>query len=249
MDSAVISYDPFLSSKKVYPEKEAILSVSRPQDELPEDLEQQFEEFLHSLLKLVKDNPEKYSNLLSNIPSYDDGSGYENNETFSFREDCVLKIKDKKFLLKFLRAGNYDCQVATKILVNYILQMRNNPKYYSNCSDSERIKSVFNEKIYTMLLHRDKLGRRVFIHRPGQWNPSNVSFTDCYCVVYMLSEMIALEERTQISGCLGIVDGTNISLKQLTSKGLDDVKCCAQFIQVHKYFIIWQQRFCKDRLL
>ena len=233
MDSTIIPYDPFLSSKKEYLEKDVILSASRLQDELPEDSEQNFGEFVHSILKLVKDNPEKYSNLLLNIPCYDDGAVNEKNESFSFGEDCVLKIKEKQFLLKFLRAGNYDCQVATKILVNYILQMRNNPKYYSICLDLERIKSVFNEKIYNMLLHRDKLGRRVFIHRPGKWNPSNVSFTDCYCVVYMLSEMIALEERTQISGCLGIVDGTNIGLKQLSSMGLDDIKCCAQFIQVH----------------
>ena len=241
MDSTIIPCDPFLSTKKEYQEKDMPLSACRIQDELPEDSEQKFGEFVHSLLELVKDNPEKYSNLLVNIPSYDDSSVNENNESFSFGEDRVLKIKDKQFLLKFLRAGNYDCQVATKILVNYILQMRNNPKYYSICRDSERIKSVFKEKIYTMLLHRDKLGRRVFIHRPGKWNPSNVSFTDCYCVVYMLSEMIALEERTQISGCLGIVDGTNIGLKQLSSMGLDDIKCCAQFIQVHNYFkILWQ---------
>ena len=149
MDSTIIPCDPFLSTKKEYQEKDVLLSACRIQDELPEDSEQKFGEFVHSLLELVKDNPEKYSNLLVNIPSYDDSSVNENNESFSFGEDRVLKIKDKQFLLKFLRAGNYDCQVATKILVNYILQMRNNPKYYSICRDSERIKSVFDEKIYT----------------------------------------------------------------------------------------------------
>ena len=197
-----------------------------------QDLEQKIYEFYQSIFNLIEESPAIYSNLLTDMPSFEDDLDIIEKCSSSREDKHSISRNGKQFLLKFLRAGNYDCQVAIKILINYILLIKKNPTYYSSCLHPERIESVFKEKIYTMLLHRDKFGRRVFIHRPGRWNPSNVSFTDCYCVTYMLCEMIALEDRTQIAGCTGIVDGANIGLKQLTSMGLEDIKNCAQFIQV-----------------
>ena len=75
--------------------------------------------------------------------------------------------------------------------------MRNHPKYYLSSLSVDKIQIVFKEKIHTVLPHRDKHGRRVFIWRPGTWNPVCVNFTDCYCAMYMLCEMIALEPKTQ----------------------------------------------------
>ena len=61
---------------------------------------------------------------------------------------------------------------------------------------------------------RDKLGRRVYVFRPGRWDPSKVShllhpeassppisqisFNDLFCAGYMLSELVVREERTQV---------------------------------------------------
>ena len=36
----------------------------------------------------------------------------------------------KKFLLKFLRGGNHDPKRATKLLLAYLLMMKDHPKYY-----------------------------------------------------------------------------------------------------------------------
>ena len=36
----------------------------------------------------------------------------------------------KKFLLKFLRGGNHDPKRATKLLLAYLLMMKEHPKYY-----------------------------------------------------------------------------------------------------------------------
>ena len=226
MDSVNCISDPFL-----FPKQEDY-DNSQNGEESTQKSVLKLGEFYQHLIQLTKENPKKYSNLLRNIPFYNDEDAKNNEQILCGDDIHTVKRKDKLFLLKFLRAGNHDIHAATKILENYILQIRNNPKYYSSCLHPERIKLVFKEKIYTMLLHRDEFGRRVFIHRPGQWNPSNVSFTDCYCVTYMLSEMIALEEKTQIVGCTVITDGKNIGLKQLTSMGIDDIKNCAQFIQV-----------------
>ena len=36
----------------------------------------------------------------------------------------------KKFLLKFIRGGNHDLKRATKLLLAYLLMMKDHPKYY-----------------------------------------------------------------------------------------------------------------------
>ena len=44
-------------------------------------------------------------------------------------EDRISPILEK-FLLKFLRGGNHDAKRATKLLLAYLLMMKDHPKYY-----------------------------------------------------------------------------------------------------------------------
>ena len=184
-------------------------------------------EYHDHLTNLIKSDPTKYSNLLKNIPTM---------IKVDQRQVTIHPLdnpeQQHEFLLKFLRAGNYDFDVATAILINYILLMRDNPKYYKNSLDLDFMQNVINEKMQTVLLHRDKFGRRVFIQLLGKWNPDSVSFSDSYCAMYMMSEMIALEPLTQIAGCTLVCDGSNMRLKQLTKLSLEDIRNCAKFIQV-----------------
>ena len=121
--------------------------------------------------------------------------------------------------------------------------MKNHPRYYINSLHPDKIQSVLNEQIETVLLHRDKFGRRVFIFRPGKWDPDTISFTDCYCLMYMLCEMIALEPMTQIAGCTVVCEGSDLGFKQLRSIGLEDIKNSANFVKVkqtkHNYFLFY----------
>lgn len=50
-------------------------------------------------------------------------------------------------------------------------------------------------QIHLMLQHRDQHGRRVYIYRPGRWNPDKVSFDDVFCCGYALSELVSLETK------------------------------------------------------
>ena len=183
--------------------------------------------FHDHLNNLIKRDSKKYSNLLKNIPTI---INVDQGKVTRYPLD--KPEQQHPFLLKFLRAGNYDFDVATAILINYILLLRGHPKYYKNSLDLDSMKNAINEKMQTVLLHRDKFGRRVFIQRLGKWNPNSVSFTDCYCAMYMMSEMIALEPLTQIAGCTLVCDGSNMRLKQLTKLSLEDIRNCAKFIQV-----------------
>ena len=198
-------------------------------NETSENLQLKINEFHNHLSALIKSNPMRYTNLLWNTPYFVYGDQSSDTQ-HALDED---ESKSDSFILKFLRAGNYNNDVATDILINYIRLMRDHPKYYINSLHPDVIQKVYKEKIHTVLPHRDKFGRRVFIWRPGKWNPDTVTFTDCYCAMYMLCEMIALEPMTQITGCTVVCEGSNIGFKQLKSMCLEDISNCANFVQVN----------------
>ena len=193
-------------------------------------------EFQQYLDNVIRSDQERYSNLLTNLPQFTNTTN-RYNSCSSMDEQFLAAFPmtsetSESFLLKFLRAGNNKFETATKILINYILLMRDHPKYYSSSLKPDVIQKVYDEKIHTVLPVRDKFQRRVFIWRPGKWNPETISFTDCYCAMYMLCEMMALEPMTQIEGCTVVCEGSNIGFRQLRSMCLEDIKNSANFIQV-----------------
>ena len=204
-----------------------------------EDESSRVNEFQQYLQNVIENDPKRYSHLLTNLPRFINNN-IESNTCFTTKdENCsaflIYSETSQAFLLKFLRAGNNKFETATKILINYILLMRDNPKYYSSSLKPDVIQKVYNEKIHTILPKRDKFRRRVFIWRPGKWNPDSTSFTDTYCAMYMLCEMMALEPETQIEGCTVVCEGSNIGFRQLKSMCIEDIKNSANFIQVNYY--------------
>ena len=197
----------------------------------------EFHEFLEDQILL---NPEKRSGLLQNLPIFHaiEHSSVRHNNIGKENEPLAFPMQSEQtgsFLLKFLRAGNNNKEYAAKILFNYIRLMRDHPKYYATKVRPELAQNVFDEKIHTVLPERDRFKRRVFIWRPGKWNPDTISFTDCYCAMYMLCEMMAIEPLTQIHGCTVVCDGSGIGLKQLKSMCLEDIRNSANFVQVNSY--------------
>ena len=57
-------------------------------------------------------------------------------------------------------------------------------------------------------------------------------FGAVYAVGYMLSELMALEPKTQIAGVTCIIDAKDFGLKHLREFGIEDVKNTSRFIQV-----------------
>ena len=152
--------------------------------------------------------------------------------TFSLSMSYDSMNKHNEFLLKFLRAGNHDVNYATEILSNYIQESNISAKYSQSATNLEVIKRVYEKQLHVMLQHRDRYGRRVYIWRPGQWNPDNVNIYDCYCAGYMLCEMVAREPMTQICGCTVIADALNFGFKQFRQFSIQDIKAFSTFMQV-----------------
>ena len=57
--------------------------------------------------------------------------------------------------------------------------MKDHPTYFENCLPSQ-LDKVFAEQINTMTESRDEYGRRVYIFRPGRWNPRYIISSKYY---------------------------------------------------------------------
>ncbi len=83
-----------------------------------------------------------------------------------------------------------------------------------------------------MLEHRDKFGRRVYIYRPGLWDPDTVSFVEVFSASYLIAEVVSLEAKTQVAGVTCISDAGGFGWKQFKSFTLEDARTMARFVQV-----------------
>ena len=190
-------------------------------DETDQNRQAKIDKFHSHIKKLAQSQNTKLS-LAQNIPTYSLLINYDSQN------------KHNEFLLKFLRAGNHDIDYATQILSNYIRESISSADYSKSSKNIDVIRSVYEEQMHTMLQHRDKYGRRVYIWRPGQWNPDKVNIYDCYCAGYMLCEMAAREPMTQVCGVTVVTDAQNFGFKQFRQFSVQHLKAFTTFMQVTK---------------
>ena len=115
---------------------------------------------------------DKYGNYSKIIPVI--WSTVEPCFTFTFNLFCVyhfseLKIrKDDAFLLRFLRAKKFDYDRAYNLIVRHFEMKADekNKQLFTNLRPAA-VKHVLDAGVTGVLPHRDKLGRRVIVFRPG----------------------------------------------------------------------------------
>ena len=81
-----------------------------------------------------------------------------------------LKIRtDDAFLLRFLRAKKFDYDRAFNLILKHFEMKADekNKQLFTNLRPSA-VKNVLEAGVTGVLPHRDKLGRRVMIFRPGE---------------------------------------------------------------------------------
>ncbi|XP_023347327.1 alpha-tocopherol transfer protein [Eurytemora carolleeae] len=178
-------------------------------------------------LSLLKEEPDKVQGLILQLRELGE------------KENPNLKLPTENgFYLKFLRGGLMDPETSMEIIRNYYKLKMNNPQYFKSCSSIEELaKSTYPSQIQAMLPFRDGHGRRIYVFRPGKWNPDKIPFNDIFCASYMLCEMIAREERTQIAGITAIVDAQGFGFKQMRAIGLENGKNMASFFNIA--FPVW----------
>ncbi|XP_055389371.1 clavesin-2-like [Condylostylus longicornis] len=130
------------------------------------------------------------------------------------REDCTPHRTDTEFLIKFLRARFWRIESSYKLLCNYCNFRNANRDLYEKLHPLD-LKDIGEADVVTVTPYKDQLGRRIMIYRFGNWIPSKVPVDDILKTTLLLLEMGALEPSFQVLGGVGIIDLTNLSLRQV----------------------------------
>lgn len=148
----------------------------------------------------------------------------------SEKGDCTPHRMDDEFLIKFLRARFWKVDNSYKlvsweflsntriVLTHWKFQMcryydfkEANPDYFVNVHPGS-LQSMGEHNIIQVLPYRDQNGRRIMIHKIGNWKPNKVPLEDIFRATLILMEIGSMEPRTQILGGVGIFDLENLGL-------------------------------------
>merc|ERR1712168_1698060 len=141
----------------------------------------------------------------------------------------VVRWEKRERLIKFLRAGAWDVEMALTILRNYL----DSGRLYTNIvkiSLPKQLDVAWTRKLNTVLEYRDVYGGRIYIYRPGSWNPDEVTVNELFASSYCLFELMAEEIKTQLSGVTCVVDVQGFGFKQLRNIGIEQIKCMTGFM-------------------
>jgi len=138
--------------------------------------------------------------------------------------------RDDIFLIKFLRANSHDMPQVEEMISRYCTARLNFKQNFERSLPSSS-KDIFLHQIQTVLLHRDKQARRVFIFRVGKWNPTLVSREEVFSANYLCLELMAQEQKTQVSGIIAVVDMAGMSCCHWKQMSMDYIQSMVGMIQ------------------
>ncbi|XP_062836399.1 alpha-tocopherol transfer protein isoform X2 [Anolis carolinensis] len=108
-------------------------------------------------------------------------------------------------LVRFLRARDFDAELAWKLLKNY-------HKWRAECPEMSAdlrpysILGLLHKGYHGVLKERDPTGSKVLIYRIARWDPKKFTAFDVFHVSLITSELIVRELETQQNGVKVIFD-------------------------------------------
>ncbi|NXK88697.1 TTPA protein, partial [Formicarius rufipectus] len=109
------------------------------------------------------------------------------------------------FLVRFLRARDFDLDLAWRLLKNYQKWRIECPEISADLQPSS-VLGLLQAGYHGVLRSRDPHGSKVLIYRIGQWDPSLFTAYDVFRVSLITSELIVKEIETQRNGVKVIFD-------------------------------------------
>ncbi|MGH0143934.1 UNVERIFIED_CONTAM: hypothetical protein FKN15_002012 [Acipenser sinensis] len=109
------------------------------------------------------------------------------------------------FLIRFLRARDFDVDLSLKLLINYHKWRKECPEISANLHPSA-VLGLLRNNYHGVLKSRDASRSRVMIYRIGQWNPKHHTAYEVFRVSLITSELIVQEIETQRNGLKAIFD-------------------------------------------
>ncbi|XP_015781205.1 alpha-tocopherol transfer protein-like [Tetranychus urticae] len=163
-------------------------------------------------------------------------------------EDSLLNQYkfDDKFLLKFLRAREFDLQKTLMTLKGYVTKLRDRPDLFT--WNPKTASQALKTQVFSYFLDGNTNGRQIFFLHPGRWDPKEVNLDTIISLVILCQEITLLDEQFQKSGVVVIIDMTGLSLNHLYKCGISNGKLISELtdkcipiniINVHVVFQNW----------
>nr|CAD7439416.1 unnamed protein product [Timema bartmani] len=118
------------------------------------------------------------------------------------------------FLLRFLRAKQFDVGAALVLLRNYEGWRKSHGQSWLTI-DKSVIQQVLQSGVIQILPEKDDQGRRLFWLRVGLWRPRDFSADTLLQVGALCGELALLDSGTQINGAVAVFDMRGLGLQQL----------------------------------
>nr|CAD7597206.1 unnamed protein product [Timema genevievae] len=118
------------------------------------------------------------------------------------------------FLLRFLRAKQFDVGAALVLLRNYEGWRKSHGQSWLTI-DKSVIQQVLQSGVIQILPEKDDQGRRLFWLRVGLWKPRDISADTLLQVGALCGELALLDSGTQINGAVAVFDMRGLGLQQL----------------------------------
>uniref|UniRef100_A0A182QBP9 CRAL-TRIO domain-containing protein n=1 Tax=Anopheles farauti TaxID=69004 RepID=A0A182QBP9_9DIPT len=139
---------------------------------------------------------------------------------------------DALFLLRFLRTKKYSIPQACAMLEKYLTVRQTNPAWFERMDiEDPEIEAVIDGGYIVPLLERDDHGRQVILSVAGNLDLSRVSSALLARVHFLVQEVLADDEQSQICGYVHCVDERELSMKLMGMWSLVDIKKVADCIQ------------------
>ncbi|XP_052896370.1 alpha-tocopherol transfer protein-like [Anopheles moucheti] len=139
---------------------------------------------------------------------------------------------DALFLLRFLRTKKYSIPQACAMLEKYLTVRQTIPAWFYRLDiEDPEIEAIIDGGYIVPLPERDDHGRQVILSVAGNLDLSRVSSTLLARVHFLVQEVLADDEPSQICGYVHCVDERELSMKLMGMWSLVDIKKVADCIQ------------------
>lgn len=130
------------------------------------------------------------------------------------RGECIPHRMDDDFLIRFLRARNFNVFRAHRLIVNYYNFKEEHPEIHQDVRPTD-MSYIGEDDVVTVPAYRTQCGRRMMIYRMGNWDPRKYPVEEIFKATVVILELGVLEPRAQVLGGIVIFDLKGISMSHV----------------------------------
>ncbi|KAI4502128.1 hypothetical protein M0802_002810 [Mischocyttarus mexicanus] len=130
------------------------------------------------------------------------------------RGECIPQRMDDDYLIRFLRARNFNVNSAHRLIVNYYNFKEEHPEIHQDVSPTEMC-HIGDDYVISVPANRTECGRRMLIYRMGNWDPRKYSVEEIFKATVIILELGILEPRAQILGGIVVFDLKGITMSHV----------------------------------